>query len=221
MGRASNKKKAKRQRPDLVIKVREHIEFLEQSSVSFDRGFDAESKRMATSIRVLLHDTNQSASLLGQIDVKKKMRYKDTAGEIIPGNYFPDFPLISMEIGGGQNRYRAHLSGSPRDNAPPLDFLKWWNRPVMRKENKSWSRWELVRELVNKEGGAHVDPHLNSDYLALVAGHKLGFTVTNLDASGNPIGDRRSLEGDPVGESVRQITYELLETLYEHEYLLE
>jgi len=62
--------------------LRQHLDdqlgFLEQSSASFDRGYEGEAKRLAVSIRVLLHDKGQSKSLLGQLGLKD-IFYWDTS----------------------------------------------------------------------------------------------------------------------------------------------
>ncbi len=45
----------------------DHLSFLRNSADAYDNGQDGEAKRLAVSIRVLLHDTANSASLLGQL----------------------------------------------------------------------------------------------------------------------------------------------------------
>jgi hypothetical protein len=53
-----------RQTPaDLDKHLDEHIGFLTSSAESFDKGYVSEAKRMAMSLRVLLHNTHSSRSL--------------------------------------------------------------------------------------------------------------------------------------------------------------
>lgn len=54
----------------LLNHLKEQIFFLQASSSSYDRGFMSEAKRLAVVIRVLVHDTPKSQSLLSQMDKK-------------------------------------------------------------------------------------------------------------------------------------------------------
>ena len=63
---------------DLESHLREQIEFLKRSTKSYDEGFESEGKRIAVVLRVLLHDTNQSLSLLNQLRFKNIL-FHDTA----------------------------------------------------------------------------------------------------------------------------------------------
>ncbi len=47
-----------------------HIGFLERSSRDYDAGHEDESLRLATSMRVVFHDTQSSTSLLTHLRVK-------------------------------------------------------------------------------------------------------------------------------------------------------
>jgi len=49
---------------ELQSHLEEQIEFLECSASSYDNGFSGEIKRLAVSVRVLVHDIGQSTSLL-------------------------------------------------------------------------------------------------------------------------------------------------------------
>ena len=49
---------------DLNSHLKEQIQFLLKSCQSYDEGFFSEAKRLAVVIRVLLHDTKDSYSLL-------------------------------------------------------------------------------------------------------------------------------------------------------------
>ena len=49
---------------ELKSHLKEQIQFLLKSAQSYDEGFTSEAKRLAVVIRVLLHDTKKSKSLL-------------------------------------------------------------------------------------------------------------------------------------------------------------
>ena len=55
---------------DWLEHLDEQIDFLKASSTSFDTGFHGEIKRLAISVRVLVHDTSNSTSLLALLDKK-------------------------------------------------------------------------------------------------------------------------------------------------------
>ena len=49
-----------------------HIGFLERSSRDYDAGHEDESLRLATSMRVVFHDTRSSTSLLTDLDLRTR-----------------------------------------------------------------------------------------------------------------------------------------------------
>jgi len=62
---------------ELQQHLRDTIQALELSSRAFDEGFEGEAKRLAAAIRVLVHDTDSSKSLLGQLG-QKTISFYDT-----------------------------------------------------------------------------------------------------------------------------------------------
>jgi hypothetical protein len=71
---------------ELEQHLAEQVSFLRVSAQAFDAGLEAEAKRLATSIRVLVHDTGISKSLIGQLGLKESMRFEDTTlrHEVLP-----------------------------------------------------------------------------------------------------------------------------------------
>jgi hypothetical protein len=78
-----------KERAVLLENLAESTQFLISSASSFDRGYEAEAKRLAVTLRVLLHDTPQSHSLLDLLGVKDQIRFTNTAAEIEPDNVLP------------------------------------------------------------------------------------------------------------------------------------
>lgn len=74
-----------------------------------------------------------------------------------------------------------------------------------------FTRGEIILVLANKEGGAHVDPKLDADYVNLSRFNSLGWktisskedVITSIDM------------GNPVFPSMRQISHEIIKTLKE------
>jgi len=170
VGKASRAKRdrpPRRSREDLLGLLAENPEFLRSSSAAFDSGYEAEAKRLAVVLRVLLHQTAQSHSILDQLGIKDRLDFLDSASPINPGNLLPTPGLVLMQMTttetGSAGRYIAPLDMERPAGTRMKAFAGWWIDPVMKVED-TWSRKELVLTLANKEGGAHVDPSLNDRY---------------------------------------------------------
>lgn len=215
MGRASRAKAdaralRQRDRPNLLGQLREHVEFLISSATAFDNGFEAEAKRLAVSLRVLLHDTDASHALLDQLGVKNKLRFTETSVPMSPYSLGPTTGLVmkrlSLSVPSGS--YIAPLGNIPPPRIkPPVKFGLWWTSNIyVDDDNVAWTRKKFVQTLANNEGGAHVDPQLNAAYERLVNANGLGWTAHTANGP-------QPFDGSPVAVSVRQIAYEFLETL--------
>jgi hypothetical protein len=215
MGKASRGKEVARiGRPDrarLLELLDENLEFLNLSATSYDEGYEAEAKRLAVTIRVLLHDTDLSHSLLNQLRVKEKLLFTDTALHEAPGRIQmgPGLAMLKFTSGEGGEYVPMLDNLSPTRIQPPLPFAGWWQSSILMGTGPSWTRKKLVLELANKEGGAHVDPKLNAAYEALANHNALGWTA-NTGSGPEPF------KGSPVSASVRQIAYEVTDTIRRH-----
>ncbi|WP_457029470.1 hypothetical protein [Kitasatospora sp. P5_F3] len=192
--------------------LEENLSFLKASSASFDEGFEAEAKRLAVALRVLLHNTQQSHSLLDQLGVKHQMTFMDTAYHIDPTNLLPSSPgLVIMQVTAGVGASYVppldRLPLPPNRINPPATFDAWWTEDIARDSDGTlWCRKKFVLTMANKEGGAHVDPNLNAAYESLAKHNGLGFIFFYSGAN-------LPLSGNMVAASVRQISYELLKTI--------
>jgi hypothetical protein len=188
--------------------LREQLGFIRLSSRAYDEGVEAEAKRLATAIRVVVHDGRTSVSLLTQLELKRSLRYVDTAEPINPRSLLPTAGLVTMRGEGGRVAWVApleRLSGA-RQN-PPKPFEHWWSKPVSKAvDGRSYTRADYVLTVANKEGGAHVDPTLDAAWVALTRSDNFGWEPSSGE---EPMGN--------VGlASVRQIAYEV-ETTIRHE----
>lgn len=189
---------------DLEEHLTEQTAFLNASCDSFDNGFDAEAKRIATVVRVLVHDTQSSHSLLGLLG-KKNIYFFDSAAPLDPNNKFTESPLLM--IGMGKDSYLAPLDSGPSFAHRWRPFEGWWGDPIFRdSQQRSLSRRELVLTAANQDGGAHVDPALNEVYADLAKNNSLGWTLS--DAA-----EHKPVSG-AVKTAIRQIGHEVLRTLY-------
>ena len=189
---------------ELEEQLRNQLDFLRASAEAFDSGSTAEAARLATVIRVLVHDTRSSHSLLSQLGLKDSIRFVNTAPDL-DGIITP--LLTRMELWtDGSTKFQPRLDDlffTPTE----VPFDDWWNATVISDEDGvEFSRRHLVLAMANKEGGAHVDPELEPEYAALSRSGSLGWVI--VDAAG----ERPMLE-NPIPSSVRQIAAEVELTL--------
>lgn len=190
-------------RPITPSELQAHLEqqlgFLERSAASFDEGYESEAKRLAATLRVLLHDTTKSHSLLGQLG-KADQVFVD----FNPTNPVPHGGLVFEALGPSKTGHVAPLDNAPVCGSTP--FRVWWTAPVfVDNERKILTREDLVLVAANQDGGTHVDPALDETYDKLSRLNSMGlFTVEN--------GVARPMDG-PERAAIRQITHEVLKTL--------
>jgi len=190
---------------ELEAHLQEQLSFLESSAASFDSGFEGEAKRLAVTLRVLLHETKYSKSLLGQLG-KLDQNYINTAFNYDPENQLSHSGLVFIAIGQGGTRYIAQLDDVPESNIKEISFDEWWNSPVFVDDKKrQLSRKELITIAANQDGGAHVDPGLDETYSDLSKNNSLGWNTENNGVKGILL--------DPEKAAIRQIAHEVLKTL--------
>ena len=191
---------------ELRAHLQEQLAFLEASAQSFDAGFHGEAKRLAVTIRLLVHDTAHSRSLLSQLDMKRT-QFVDTAAPMNPRNLLTEASLVGIAMGPGGAKYFPLLDGHPLGERL-TDFAKWWETPVLRDKSRTlFTRRELVLTAANQAGGAHVDPALDAAYAALTRKNSMGWVVES--------GTRESPVLGAELATVRQIAHEVLKTLQE------
>ena len=180
---------------------------LRLSAEAYDQGYKGEAKRLATTVRVLLHDTSQSVSLFTQLGIKNVGKYFATPSPYSKGNILTQCYLVRL-VGGAQDLYEPML-----DDFPPvfawaqLDFDEWWNEPVIRdKQKRLLSRRDIVLGLANKDGGAHVAPSLDAKYADLSRRNSLAWVISTAGGISDP-------EYGPEYACMRQITFELRKSI--------
>lgn len=168
--------------------------FLDRSCSSYDAGYKDEAIRIATCIRVLVHDTRSSVSLLSHLDAKD-IRLLSTVPPIEnPERTFAFDGLTSFSANGAVPKLRK----SDRDSLLPVD--DWWAQPVYcMGQGQFYRRKDLVLAASNKDGGAHVDAKLTPEYEKLAA----DFWSVSSGGQSRPLEDIHLI-------GLRQLGYELL-----------
>jgi hypothetical protein len=185
-------------------------EALRLSSESYDRGFKGEAKRLALTIRVLLHDTSKSISLFTQLNVKNAGKYFATPSPYAAGNLLTESHLIKLVLP-SKDLYAPLLA-----DFPPvfpwgqLDFGNWWSEPILRdNKRRNLSRRDIVLALSNKDGGGHVDPNLEEIYADLSRRNSMAWGI-------HESGEKYDPEYGPEYACARQIAFELTKTIDEN-----
>jgi hypothetical protein len=227
---------------DTTQDFREHLvdqlAFLDASATAYDAGAEREAKRLAMTIRVLVHDGRApSRSLLGHLGVRDRLPWTDTAAGVVREAALmvgSGLCMTRMDLGTGTSRFVAPLGNLPPERFHPgAAFVDWWADPVLvDADGNEFSRGALVRWVANKDGGAHVDATLPAAYAALTRDNSIGLTQGlpaashsaalgfGLTASEDGL-TRARTDGDPLENSlalahVRQIAWELRDTIRRH-----
>jgi len=171
-----------------------HIGFLERSAQLYDSGHEDEALRLATSLRVMFHDTKNSTSLL------KHLRLKDTKMHATPRgrNDALDYVGHEIDLASPEPVVMRPLLGEKFDR---VSLAHWWTAEVVLTHRhtetdaetgddveieEKYTRSQIILAVANKDGGAHVDANLPEDYKVLCAG-EYGFGITgNLTYDGPP-----------------------------------
>lgn len=204
----------KRSQDELVKILQKQIDFLELSCSAFDSGNENEALRIATIIRVLVHDTDKSISLLTQLIFKSKLIFLDSSLPIDPQlvdpkkkeYVFQGLPgLVGIKVASMQAKFIAPLL--LREGARgPVSFSEWWEKGCIPGDNrKRYSRKQLILWMANKEGGAHVDTKISMAYREL--------SNSSLGMSFFVGGIKKGFNNSPADASVRQIAWEILNTI--------
>jgi hypothetical protein len=195
----------------LRINLCEQIDFVSASCDRYDDGHESEAKRIALSLRVLVHDTDRSSSLLELLDIKGSLPFVDTADSLMVTPTF-EMPLglVVAVMDSGEERYQPILDCLSSDNRVPFD--EWWNRALVRPvdhaarsrrgEREAFTRRDFVLGMANMEGGGHVDPSPSRWWHDLRDQTYLGAMRLEDD---QPIANF-------VPATIRQIGWEVLET---------
>jgi hypothetical protein len=85
---------------DFKEQLRRQLGFIERSCESYDKGFEDETIRIATALRVLFHDTPQSTPLLKYLGASPNLltTVRPLPGEVI---FFDGIGLFYIGAGGG------------------------------------------------------------------------------------------------------------------------
>lgn len=187
---------------DFHKQLERQMAFLQRSCDGYDAGISDEAIRIATTIRVLIHATRNSTSLLQHLNATTINLLSTTDGA--PPNATRFFGLGMLELSSETTNYIPSLDMSRVKKMIPVS--QWWDEVVFVIDPQtSLSRKEIVLAAANKDGGAHVDPRLPPEYEALSKDNAIRVFTFSDDGVKVP---------EPVDNvhfvAIRQMAYELL-----------
>ena len=192
---------------DLEKHLQEQLSFLSLSADAYDVGYEAEAKRMAAVLRVLLHDgddsKSNSKSLLGLLGIKESTKFYDSA--VFEKNAVNMGASLIVIPGGGNGKAIPFLDDSPPETVGYSNFDEYWNKPVLFTNNKHFTRKDLVKFVTDQDGGANVDPQLDEAYSKLSREHAFGWSIGSPGSANIPVSIVELA-------SIRQIAHEILRT---------
>lgn len=199
-----NSPRVKRTKADLLMELQEQVTLLSHACKSYDEGLKPIGKHIALSLRVLLHHHGNSQALLQQLGLRTK-HFLDTAGDLNPNNLVTDNPLSVMEFDSGNIDWAPKfVQGKGFERW--ITFPEWWNNKVIKDDKKRFfNRRDLILNVADTDGGAHVDAALDEAYMDLSRNNSLGWMIS--------VGDVQRPFPPPTMPCIRQIAHELLETL--------
>lgn len=143
--------------------------------------------------------------------------HRHTPGKIVV------LPHLTGQLLQPRFRYRLRLAVAgqhtaqtqhPRDDRYDdryrlLSFPDWSGEIVFSDRKKNlYRRKQVLQLLANQDGGAHVDPEISDDLAVMKTNDLTGWTVTRPDGTESP------LDNDAVYATMRQMTFEVLQSLY-------
>jgi hypothetical protein len=189
---------------DLICHLKNQYEFLKTSARSFDAGFTNEAQRLALTIRILVHNTNNSHSLLKQLQSQDKMSFLNTSEDFEPDNTMPTVTLAAICA----QEYQAFCDAYKYFHEDIWKmFDPWWNQIIIVDKNKNqFTRKSIILAIADTDGGAHIDPSLNEQYANLSKFNSIGWQHVEE-------GKTYDFLNGPELASVRQIAYELIRSI--------
>jgi len=167
--------KVARTQNELESLLIDQLRLLRKSCGNDERWDFAEGHNIVTRLRVLLHQTHLSHSLLEQLNMRNG-KFLNSMG---PGN-----TLVIASTYGPWPRFL--MPYSPWSESDCISFDDWWENSSITVAKVKSPRKELVTMLANQEGGAHVDPEMKAG-LAELRRNGTGWSYIYDDGSHAPM----------------------------------
>lgn len=184
---------------------------LKQYCEDYDRGFCVIAKPISTSLRLLFNETRNSKSLLQQMH-RRDCKWLNTSHGLHLDNQVSECSLMLIEVKNGIGaRYKPKCNSEYKmDDYRMTRFVDWFNEPVVLDSQESiFSRREMILNMADTDGGAHLDPEIQANYLNI----KRPIFIERIQFCFGPDGTPMNAMGNIPEICMRQIAFEVLYTL--------
>lgn len=182
----------------------------------FDKGVFESSTLLIGIIRLLVHDTNSSISLLKRLDDKNAIYFLDTSIDYPPDTFHLQNFLFGAHVR-KVNEEEHFQSLLPKfyfedDHSKTVSFDDWWEKIVIILHGNNFSRKDIILITAHKHGILHSDDKVDAVYYDLAnnvlsfAYHTETMDIENPDVDVEPI-------DNTLYSLIRQISHELILTL--------
>ncbi|KIC34731.1 hypothetical protein RA25_02800 [Leisingera sp. ANG-S5] len=179
------------------------INFLRKSITEFDAGDYSEFRRLASTLRVLLHRTKMCVPAVDHIGLDDN-DYISYATPLNERNLLTEHSLAMMQMSRNGTVFLPALDQTPT-TPRRLSLDEWKEEPVLRDDKREvFNRWELVLIVANKLG-SHIDHEVDEKYHRLVNENSIGWMQEG------PKGESPVLDLEKV--YIRHIAWEALISL--------
>ncbi len=134
----ADRRRVRREFNDLSQQFWEQVDFIESSATLFDQGKEHEAKRIAVSLRILVHESGRSHSLLGQLTKVTQLLMLNTSAGVNPHNIVPTAGLVAVEVSKDGARYVPTLSDTPQVEPQLLSLKNWATMAVTKLGSVEW-----------------------------------------------------------------------------------
>ena len=169
---------------------------------------------ISTAIRILVHDTPHSTSLLSHAG-KKERKFSSTnfvnTTEPVHLGLARKINVGVTDGKGGEAKYWPLCDERYFPMPQKIEWMKfedWWGEPVFKSMQFTLTRKDLVLSVSNKDGGAHFDAKVEKKYDEFRHSWSGGSSLRGMNS-----GSCRGYDNIPIYPAIRQIGYELLHTL--------
>jgi hypothetical protein len=188
---------------DFNAQLNKQLGFLWRSCDAYDRGHEDEAVRIATVIRVLIHSTPQSTSLLKHLNAID-INLSSTVSNLDQSKSVFLSGMGRLTITGTNSTWKPNTDCKAIDRQ--ISVAAWWDQVVYILGEVRATRKRLVLAAANKDGGAHVDSNLTTEYETLMTTGERGWFYYS------PTSNNRDFQ--PIMNAhlvyIRQMGFELL-----------
>jgi hypothetical protein len=188
---------------DFKAQLLKQLGFLQRSCETYDQGHSDEAIRIAVSIRILIHDTPKSTSLLRHLNALN-IQLSSTVPNVDRSKAILQSSMGRIRITSAETTWAAYTDQDAIE--AQLSVSDWWNQIVFTMGAVQATRKALVLAAANKDGGAHVDSALAPEYETLMTTGERGFFLYS------PTSEMHNFQ--PIMDAhlvyIRQMGFELL-----------